>query len=58
MATRSDDSTYGPSVLLINPDENVGTLDAWLAVVAKSEPVDLGVPAATLLNEARNLDEA
>jgi hypothetical protein len=58
MVTRSGDSSYGPSVLLIDRDEKVGTLDGWLAVVAKSEPVDLGVPAAALLDEERNLDEA
>ena len=58
MVTHSEDNSYGPTVVLINPDDEVGTLDEWLALVALSEPVELPVSAASLLEEARRLDEA
>jgi hypothetical protein len=58
VATRSDDNSYGPTVVLINPDEAIEGLDDWLALVAESEPVDLGIPAASLLDEVRRLDGA
>ena len=58
MATRSDDNSYGPTVVLINPDEEIAALDDWLVLVAQSEPIDLGVPAASLLDEVRRLDDA
>jgi hypothetical protein len=57
MVTPLDD-TYGPTVVLINPDEEIGTLDDWLVLVAQSEPVDLWVPAASLLDEVRRMDDA
>jgi hypothetical protein len=39
MSTRSEDNFYGPTVILINPDEEIEGLDDWLALVAQSEPV-------------------
>jgi hypothetical protein len=58
VATRSDDTSYGPTVILINPDEEIGALDDWLVLVAQKEPIDLGVPAASLLDEVRRLHDA
>ena len=58
MATRSDDNSYGPTVVLINSGEEIGALDDWLVLVAQSEPIHLGVPAASLLDEVRRRDDA
>ncbi len=54
MATRSDDGASKATVIVIDPDEEVQPLDEWLALTARSEPIDLGVAAADLLDEVRN----
>ena len=58
VATRPDEPVFDTSVVVINPDEELPALDDWLVLAASSEPVDLGVPAAALLDEARRQGEA
>ncbi len=57
MAPRAVEHSFDPSVVIINPDEGLGSLDDWMARMAAGEPVDLGVRASELLEEARQQGE-
>ena len=43
---------------LIRRDVEKMPLDEWLAMVRKNPPIDIGMPAAELLREAREDDDA
>jgi hypothetical protein len=58
MVTRAVEHTFDPAVVIINPDEELGDFDDWMARIAAGEPVDLGVRASELLEEARQQGEA
>jgi hypothetical protein len=59
MAHRADDQPLDPSVVVVNPDDEVtpATFTAWLDQLQRGEPIQLGVTAAETLAEARAAGE-
>ena len=59
MAHRADDQPFDPSVVVVNPDDEVtpATFTAWLDQLQRGEPIQLGVTAAETLAEARAAGE-
>ena len=57
MARGADDFELDPAVVLIDNGAPSLTFEEWLALVGGDEEVDLGIPAADLLAEARERGE-
>lgn len=57
MARDAAELELDPAVVLIDDAPPVFSFEAWLELVGENERVDLGVPAADLLAEARERGE-
>jgi hypothetical protein len=57
MARSAEDFELDPAVVPIDDAAPSLTFEEWLNLVAEDDPVDLGVPAAELLAEAREHGE-
>ncbi len=59
MAHRAEDQPLDPSVVVVNPDDEVtpASFNAWLDRLQSGEPIHLGVTAAETLAEARATGE-
>jgi len=59
MVRRAEDQPLDPSVVVVNPEDEVTpeAFNAWLDQLQRGEPVDLRVTAAETLAEARAAGE-
>ena len=57
MASRADDISNDPAIVVIDDDEPSLTFDDWLALLAADEPTNVDAGAAEIVREIRQRSE-